>query len=162
VNADRTVHQGIEAGLGIAFLKSMFDREDRFWFNLAYTYSDFFFDGDALYGNNKLPGVPPHYIRAEVLYKHPSGFYAGPNVDWMPQEFFADNANSLSVDPYALFNFKMGYERDKGWAGYLEGRNLLDERYIATTITAGNATASSELFNPGTGRAVYGGVQYKW
>jgi iron complex outermembrane receptor protein len=161
-NADRTVHQGIEAGLGIAFLKSMFDREDRFWFNLAYTYSDFFFDGDARWGNNRLPGVPPHYVRAEVLYKHPNGFYAGPNVDWMPQEFFADNANTLTVDPYALFNFKMGYERDKGWAGYLEGRNLLDERYIATTITAGNATASSELFNPGTGRAVYGGVQYKW
>ena len=36
-------------------------------------------------GNNRLPGVPPHYLRAEVLYKHPNGFYAGPNVEWMPQ-----------------------------------------------------------------------------
>ena len=102
VNADRTVHQGVEAGLGVAFLKSVFDQEDRFWFNLAYTYSDFFFDGDARCGNNRLPGVPPHYLRAEVLYKHPNGFYAGPNVEWMPQSYFADNANSLTVDPYAL------------------------------------------------------------
>jgi iron complex outermembrane recepter protein len=162
VNADRTVHQGVEAGLGVAFLKSIFDREDRFWFNLAYTYSDFFFDGDARYGNNALPGVPPHYLRAEVLYKHPNGFYAGPNVEWMPRAFFADNANSLTVDPYALLNFKIGYERDTGWSGYLEGRNLFDERYISTTITAGAATATSALFNPGVGRAVYSGIRYRW
>jgi iron complex outermembrane receptor protein len=162
VNADRTVHQGIEAGLGVAFLKSTFEREDRFWFNLAYTYNDFFFDGDATWGNNRLPGVPPHYIRAEVLYKHPNGLYAGPNVEWMPQEFFADNANALSVDPYALLNFKLGYGQDNGWSGYIEGRNLLDERYISTTITAGTATSTSELFSPGIGRAIYGGVQFKW
>ena len=61
VNADRTVHQGVEAGLGVAFLKSIFAQEDRFWFNVAYTYNDFFFDGDARWGNNRLPGVPPHY-----------------------------------------------------------------------------------------------------
>ena len=92
VNADRTVHQGVEAGFGVAFLKSTFQQDDRFWFNLAYTYNDFFFDGDARWGNNQLPGVPPHTIRAEVLYKHPSGFYAGPNVEWMPKSYFADNA----------------------------------------------------------------------
>ena len=60
VNADRTVHQGVEAGLGVAFLKSVFTQEDRVWFNLAYTYNDFFFDNDARWGNNRLPGVPPH------------------------------------------------------------------------------------------------------
>ena len=60
INADRTVHQGVEAGLGVAFLKSVFTQEDRFWFNLAYTYSDFRFDDDARWGNNQLPGVPPH------------------------------------------------------------------------------------------------------
>lgn len=120
------------------------------------------FDGDATWGNNRLPGVPTHYLRAEVLYKHPNGLYAGPNVEWMPQEFYADNANSLTVDPYALLNFRVGYDQNKGWSGYVEGRNLTDERYISTTMTAGTANAASELFNPGTGLAVYGGVQYRW
>jgi iron complex outermembrane receptor protein len=113
-------------------------------------------------GDNRLPGVAPHTIRAEVLYKHPNGFYAGPNVEWMPQAFFADNANSLTVDPFALLNFRIGYVRSTGWSGYLEGRNLLDKRYISTTITAEKADATSELFNPGTGLAIYGGLQYKW
>jgi iron complex outermembrane receptor protein len=161
VNADRTRHQGVEAGFGVAFLKSVFALEDRFWFNLAYTYSDFRFDGDAAWGNNRLPGVPPHSVRAEVVYKHPNGFYAGPNVEWMPQAFFADNANTLTVDPYALLNFRIGHDGETGWSGYLEGRNLLDTRYISTTITAGTATADAALFNPGTGRAVYGGVRYR-
>jgi iron complex outermembrane receptor protein len=80
----------------------------------------------------------------------------------MPQAFFADNANSLTVDPFALLNFRIGYVRSTGWSGYLEGRNLLDKRYISTTITAEKADATSELFNPGTGLAIYGGLQYKW
>ncbi|MGE0766646.1 MAG: TonB-dependent receptor family protein [Hyphomicrobiaceae bacterium] len=149
VNADRSIHRGIEAGFGVAVLKTTFAPEDRFWLNVAYTYNDFFFDGDPLFGDNKLPGVAPHIIRAEVLYKHPGGFYAGPNVEWMPEAFFADNANSLTIDPFALYNFRIGYDRGTGWSGYLEGRNLLDTRYISTTITAASADASSALFNPG-------------
>ncbi len=161
VNADRTVHQGVEAGIGLAFLKSVFAHDDRVWFNLAYTYNDFRFDNDATWGNNRLPGVAPHNIRTEVLYKHPGGFYAGPNVEWMPQAFFVDNANTFTVDSYALLNFKIGYDPGKGWSSYLEGRNLFDKRYISTTITAGTADPTAELFNPGMGRSVYGGLRYR-
>jgi len=163
VNADRTVHQGIEAGFGMAVVKGVAALDDRVWFKLAYTYSDFFFDGDLRFGNNRLPGVPPHTIRAELLYKHPSGFYAGPNVEWMPKAFFADNANTLSVDPYALLNFRIGFDKESGgWSGYLEGRNLLDKRYISATMIAGVANVTSALFSPGYGRAVYGGMRYTW
>jgi iron complex outermembrane receptor protein len=161
VNANRTVHQGVEAGLGVAFLKSVFAEEDRFWFNFVYTYSDFRFDNDPMWGNNRLPGAPPQNLRAEVLYRHPNGFYVGPNVEWMPQAFFSDNANTLTVDPYALLNFKIGYDRGVAWSGYLEARNLFDKRYISTTITVGTANPTMELFNPGTGRAIYGGVRYR-
>jgi iron complex outermembrane receptor protein len=162
-NADRTVHQGIEAGFGLAFLKSVLDKGDRFWFNATYTYNDFFFDGDARYGNNRLPGVAPHNIRAEVLYKHPSGFYAGPSIEWMPKAYFADNANQVTIDPYKLLNFRIGYDNPRaGWSGYLEARNLLNKRYISSTIVVETANAASALFNPGAGRTIYGGMRYKW
>lgn len=162
INADRTVHQGVEAGFGVAFLRSIVAAEDRVWFNAAYTYNEFFFDGDALYGNNRLPGVPTHYLRAELLYRHPSGFFAGPNVEWSPQAYFADNANSLTVPSYALLNVRVGFDAGGGWSGYLEGRNLLDKHYISSVAIAGVANASSEIFNPGTGRAIYGGLRYRW
>lgn len=162
VNADRTVHQGIELGFGAAFLKGIATRKDLLWLDVAYTYNDFFFDDDTRYGNNKLPGVPPHYLRAEVLYKYPNGFHAGPNVEWMPRAYYADNANSLTIGSYALLNFRIGYDPGKGWSGYLEGRNLLDTRYISTTITSGSADATSALFNSGYGRAIYGGIRFNW
>ena len=162
VNANRTVHQGVEAGVGVAVLKSVATAEDRIWFNAAYTYNDFFFDRDARWGNNELPGIPPHYVRLELLYKHPIGFFAGPNVEWMPVSFYADNANTLTVDPYALLNFRVGYDAGVGWSGYVEGRNLLDKHYISTAAIAGTATANSQLFNAGMGRAVYAGLRYRW
>lgn len=160
INAGRTVHQGIEAGLNGDIPISA--SGDRLMLTAAYTYSDFNFDGDPNYGNNELPGIPKHYLRAEVLYKHTSGFYAGPNVEWAPGHYFADNANTLSVDPYALLNLKTGFDAGKHWSVYVEGRNLTDKRYIATVAIAGVANANSEIFNPGTGRAVFGGVRFTW
>ena len=162
INAGRTVHQGVEAGLNAAFPVSAFVPDDSLVFTAAYTYSDFNFDGDATYGHNQLPGVPKHYLHAEMLYKHPSGFYAGPNVEWAPGHYYADNANSLSVDPYALLNFRVGYDTGTSWSGYVEGRNLADKTYISTVAIAGVANATSEIFNPGIGRAVYGGLRYNW
>ncbi|MBS0251444.1 MAG: TonB-dependent receptor, partial [Proteobacteria bacterium] len=162
VNADRTVHQGLEAGFSIAFLKSVYAKGDSFWFNVDYTLSDFFFDDDPVHGNNRLPGAPPHYVRAEVLYRQPNGFYIGPNVEWVPRSYYADNANNVTVDPFELSNFRIGIERDRGWSAYLEGRNLFDKHYISAVLTADTATANSEIFSPGDGRAIYGGMQYKW
>lgn len=162
VNAGRTVHQGVEVGLGAALLKGIVSGKDHLWINVAYTLNDFFFDGDAVYGHNRLPGVPRHFIRSELSYRHPGGFQAGPNVEWMPQAYFADNANSLTIDPYTLLNFRVTYDRGRGWSGYVEGRNLLDTRYISTTMTAGVADAASALFNSGYGRAIYGGVRFRW
>lgn len=162
VNVDRTVHQGVELGLSAAVLKSLFQAEDRIWLNAAYTYSDFHFDHDPLYGNNRLPGVPAHYVRAEMLYKHPSGFYGGPNVEWVPHSYYADNANTLTVDPFALLNVRIGFDKGEGFSAYVEGRNLFDKRYISSVAIAGKADASSELFNPGVGRAVYAGIRYSW
>lgn len=163
INADRTVHQGLELGLGLVVLESGLAGGDSLWFNAAYTYSDFFFDGDDRYGDNELPGIPPHYLRTELLYRHPSGFHAGPNTEWVPRGYYVDNANQVKTDRYTLVNFRVGYEHlPSGWSGYIEGRNLADKRYIANVAVAGTADAASELYNPGTGRAVHAGVQFNW
>lgn len=163
-NADRTVHQGIEAGLGVAFLKNIFARggeSDKVWLNLAYTYNDFRFDNDALFGNNQLPGAPRHFLRAEVLYKHANGFYIGPNVEWVPQAYYADSANTLSTQAYAIWGLKAGVDDGK-YSMYLEARNIANTAYIASTSIIDRATAASPLFEPGTGRAVYAGMKVRW
>lgn len=162
VNANKTVHQGMDVGFGTALFKSVFSTGDRFRINTSYTYSDLYFNGDPTYGNNRLPGLPPHAIRAELLYKHPSGFYVGPNTEAIPKSYFVDSANTTTADPYALLNFKCGFDREGRWSGYFEGRNLTNVRWIATVDIAGRANDSSALFFPGDGRAIYGGLRFKW
>jgi len=80
----------------------------------------------------------------------------------MPRAYYADNANNLTIGSYALLNFRISYDPGKRWSGYFEGRNLLDTRYISTTITSGTADATSALFNSGYGRAIYGGIRFNW
>lgn len=160
INADRTAHQGVEAGLGGSI--PLAGSRDAVAFNFAYTFSDFHFDADTLYGDNELPGVPRHLLCGEMLFQHRSGFYAGPNVEWSPGGYFADNANSLTVDAYALLNFKAGFDVGGNWSAYIEGRNLTDEAYISTVAIAGVADENSAIFNPGTGRSIFGGVRFSF
>lgn len=165
VNLDKTIHQGVEIGGGVALLKGILasgPQPDRLWLNAAYTFSDFRFDGDANFGNNQLPGAPRHYVRAELLYKYPSGIYAGPNVEWVPEAYFVDSANTLDTESYALLGAKLGFDDGGPLTAYIEGRNLTDEAYISSASIAARANAASALFEPGTGRAVFAGMAYKW
>jgi len=162
-NADHTVHQGLELGFGVSLLKSLWSHgpnPDRIWLNVAYTLNDFRYDGDATFGNNKLPGAPPQYVRAEVLYKHPAGFSVGPNVEWAPNEYYVDSANTTTTASYLLWGLRAAYDT-KTFSAYIEGRNLTDENYIAAVSIIDRATASSRLYSPGNGRAVYAGVRLK-
>lgn len=164
-NADRTIHQGIEAGAGAAILRDIFvsgAAPDKIWLNVAYTFNDFRFDHDPVFGNNQLPGAPRHYLRAELLYKHPTGLYVGPNVEWVPQAYFVDSMNTLTTEPYALLGLKAGFDNGGPMSAYIEGRNLTNKTYIASAGIIDRATATSPLFEPGTGRAVYAGMRYRW
>jgi iron complex outermembrane receptor protein len=165
INLDRTIHQGVEFGLAARLFAGIFEpsnRPDEVWLQGAYTYNDFRFDNDPRWGNNELPGAPPHVLNAELIYKHPSGVYAGPTVEWSPEAFFVDSANTLETTPYALLGAKLGFDDGGKWSAYVEGRNLTDETYIASASVAAQAGPNSALFEPGTGRAVYGGVQFRW
>lgn len=166
-NADKTIHQGVEAGLTWDFIKGLRVTgadPDKLTLNAAYTYSDFRFDGDPTWGNNDLPGAPRHYLRAEVLYKNPAGYYFGPNVEWVPQGYYVDNKNteSAKTEAYALLGARAGYDLTEKVGLYVDARNLLDRKYIASASTAATASAASALYEPGTGRTIYFGLRAKW
>ena len=164
-NLDKTIHQGVELGFAARLWSGLLEtmgRRDEVWLNTAYTFNDFRFDNDVNYGNNQLPGAPRHFIRSELLYKHPSGVYFGPNVEWVPEAFYVDSKNTLDTDAYALLGAKLGFDNGGKVTAYIEGRNLTDEAYISSASIATVANQDSALFEPGTGRAVYGGVQFRW
>ena len=165
-NANETIHQGVEAGGSARLLQGVFKNEgrpDELWINAAYTFSDFRFDNDPLFGNNEIPGAPRHYLRAELLYKHPTGVYFGPNVEWVPEAYYVDSANTLDTAAYAIWGLKLGFDDGGPVSAYIEGRNLADKAYIASTgITNVADPLATNFFEPGNGRAVYGGVKFRW
>lgn len=155
INAPKTLHQGIESGMDWKLLRS-------FALRAAYFWNDFRFDGHPVYGGNDLPGLPKHHLRTEVLYVNPGGFYAGPNLEWSPRNYAVDMANSWFADAYAVAGFRVGQRVRAGISWFVEGRNLVDRKYAATTGVIANAGGvDSRQFNPGLGRSVFAGLEWK-
>lgn len=158
-NADRTIHQGVEAGLHGAV--------GPWQARAALLVNRFRFDSNRLYGNNTLPGVPRALLRSELTYRFSEGalqgMYAGVNVEWQPGSYAVDMANTFSAPSYAIWGVKIGQQVNRQWSWFVEGRNLSDRRYVATTGVVPNlAGRDSAQFLPGDGRSLYAGIQYRY
>ena len=174
-NAGKTFHEGVELGFGFDFLHSGNEDpapkksgRDKLVIQTHYLWNNFRYNGDATYGNGLLAGIPQHYVRTDLTYSTPSGFYFGPNIEWVPQGYRVDAAGTLFTDPYFLIGARAGVRRPSGWSFYVEGRNLADKRYAATTGVVSDATepkaqgGSPAQFLPGDGRAFFIGIEFRW
>lgn len=162
-NADDTIHQGIELGLNGNWGKNRLPADTRLDWRAAYTLNDFHFDGDDIWGDNDIPGAPRHLLFAELVLRAPAGFYAGPNLEWVPQSYFADNANTLETSDYALLGLRAGYDHPGDqWSLYVNVRNLADKQYIASSNVVALGNPASALFEPGSGRALHAGINLHW
>jgi len=162
-NADKTRHQGIEAGLDLAFTP---------WASLrqVYQYSDFRFRNDAIYGDNRLPVVPRHFYRAE-LKLGTDRLSISPSVEWLPQGAWVDYVNSKRVGNYALLNLGAQAQLRDGVTLFLDARNLTQKRAVGdisalVRYTPDNAATAvdegSVAFYPLERRAIYGGVRARF
>jgi len=154
LNADDTVHQGIEIGLAGG---------DTLNWQLAYTFGRFRFEQDPVYGNAAIPGIPEQYVRAKLDYSNTLGWTISPNIEYVPQGYFVDLANTLSTDPYLLLGLNASYKFSEQLRVFVDARNLTNTAYAATTGVIVNANgADSAQFAPGEGRSVYAGLEVKW
>ncbi len=111
-NADRTLHQGVEAAIEIAPTR---------WLRLrqVYTYSDFRFRGDSQFADNRLPVVPRHVYRAEARIGT-DALHIAPNVEWVPQGSFADYRNQVRTPGYALLGVTGGARIAEGVDAFVD------------------------------------------
>jgi len=157
-NADETVHQGAEVGVGIQLGKSLLTNGDNLkWWN-AYTFSDFSFQGDAQFGDNSIPGQPAHFYNTELRYDHPDKWFVSANM-LAASEADVDFNNTFVAPGYVIVGMGAGYEVNKTTSLFFEGRNLFDKKYISNFSTAVTATSTSNLFYAGDLRRFFGGVR---
>jgi iron complex outermembrane receptor protein len=167
-NAGETIHQGIEASLtldiGAYGLGGVLPEGSRLLLEQAYMYSDFAFDGDPVYGDNKLAGMPPHVYAAALRYKSPApnglGWDIAPKIEWVPDGGYVDYANNLEAPGYATLGLEGGVDLVEGVRLFVDARNLTDEHYISTYSNITDATvAATNVFYPGEGRSVFAGLK---
>jgi iron complex outermembrane receptor protein len=157
-NANDTVHQGVELAFDWSFAEGWLLRQ-------SYTYSDLFFDGDPVYGDNQLPVAPEHQFSMMVRYAHPSGWFVAPRVEWRPSDTWVDYANTLEAPGYTIWSLNTGWDFDNGVSLFIDARNMTDKAYapeFGAVVDASAPGANTAVFYPGEGRAVYGGLSYRF
>lgn len=149
-NADRTRHQGIEAGLDLALLP---------WAKLrqVYQYNDFRFRDDAQFGDNRLPVIPRHLYRAELTLGG-ERLSVSPAIEWLPQGAWVDYANTKRTGGYALMGLTAQADVREGVTLFLDARNLTQRRAIGD-ISAVVRYSGQASFYPVERRAVYAGLR---
>ena len=181
VNADSTSHQGIEFATNWDVFYNIFTREtdaqknldsdissekpnfDRLLLRVNYLWNNFRYTNDPIYGNGMLAGIPEHYLRAELVYEHPCGFYIGPNLEYVPVGYSIDAQGTVFTDSYALVGAKIGWRTRHGINAYFEVKNIIDTTYTATSGVIANAGGLDVAqFSPGEGRGFYAGIEYLW
>ncbi len=159
-NADRTLHQGVEAALEIG---RRLARP-----RACYSYSDFRFRGDSQFGNNRLPVVPKHVYRAEARIGT-DVLHIAPNVEWAPQGPFADYRNLVRTPGYALLGVTGGARIAEGIDAFVDVRNITGKKAIGDMSAAIGVTApsvvtagASAIYYPVESRAVSAGLRARF
>jgi iron complex outermembrane receptor protein len=162
-NAEHTVHQGLEAALDWRIPIEVPGGKLRL--RQTYTFSDFRFDGDVQWGDNRMPVAPRHDYRATLRYSSRTGWFVAPSVEWRPEDVFVDYANTLKAPGFAVWSLNAGYDFEGGVSAFLDVRNLADERYVADFSAITDArlpSVSKAVFYPGEGRALFVGLRRRF
>lgn len=159
VNADRTVRQGLETGVDLFVLQGAGDGGVDLVWRGVWTFNDFRFDGDALWGDNRLAGIPRHVLASELRIDGAAGWYLGGNVRWVPDGPFVDYANTTQAPGYDLWGLTAGWTFSERLRLFGSIENLFDTRYISNVSTvADQSRERAAAYTPGQGRAVFVGL----
>lgn len=157
-NGDVTIHQGLEAGLEWRLPASPFGGATTL--RQTWNYNDFYFQRDSLWRGNRLPVIPEHQYRAELAWRHPSGLFLTPTVEWRVTDAWVDYANTLKAPGYAVLGLGGGWDFGRGVTVFFDARNLTDERHVSEISAVTDArTVSTAVFMPGEGRSAFIGLR---
>ncbi|MGV8093677.1 MAG: TonB-dependent receptor domain-containing protein [Mangrovibacterium sp.] len=173
-NYPHTIHQGIELGFKVIPLQGIFSAagKDRLILHGMYTYSDFYFSSGE-YRNNKLAGVPPHYLTGFLEYKYPGKLFVSLNVESEPIKSPIDHTNTVYQPAYTIYGFRAGVDGWKNFSFYAEGKNIFNRHYASSYIISDQillppipfpqfTVDNVAFFMPGQTRAFYVGLSYRF
>jgi iron complex outermembrane recepter protein len=161
-NADKTIHQGLEAALD---WKMATQGDWTATLRHAYTWSDFRFVDDKTYGNARLPIIPEHTYRLELALSSESGWRLAPSLEWTASDIWVDYKNTTKAPSFSVWSLTLSKRFNKTVEAFVEARNLNDEPYVSSVNAVTNfqtlAPSARSVFWPGEARALYFGLKIK-
>jgi iron complex outermembrane recepter protein len=164
-NLRRTRHYGLELGIDLLLARDLLaglglPAGDTLRLETAYTLSRNVFVDHPRFGSRDLPGAPRHVVHGGLRWQHARGFWIAPRMDVAAGDWFADSANAVGVPGAVLFHVRLGYDHEpSGLSAFFEVRNLADRRHVSALVVD---NAVGRYFQPGDGRAFYGGLAWRW
>jgi iron complex outermembrane receptor protein len=160
-NAGKTQREGVEISAESS-LPSNFD------IYASYTYLDAQFKTpfttvynsttSYIWNGNKISGTYKEQLYGELSWKYPEFGFSTSFETRSNSKVFANDANTVSVAGYTIFNLRAGFEQKmQGWrlAEYLRVENLTDKDYIGSIKNNEN---TGRYFEPSAGRNYLVGV----
>jgi iron complex outermembrane receptor protein len=159
VNAAKTLHRGVELGLSGTGPATPGGRAE--W-RLNALFNDFRFRDDPTYGNARLPGLPRRFARSELGWRLSGGTLLALNAE-AASSYAVDFADTLRADGYVIWGLRASGDITPAMSWFIEGRNLSDKAYAATTgVTRVATQATAAQFFPGDGRSFYAGLDWRF
>lgn len=158
LNAGKTVHKGVEVGLGVEPVKDVS-------FDVSYSYSKHEYDDWVVSLTKDLSGkeisaAPRQILSARLGYK-PAVLNGGNlELEWFHLgSYWLDDENTEKYDGHELLNLRGSYNVTKSLEVYAKVLNLLDRKYAEKVSKSSNGAVT---YGPGQPIALYAGLVYTW
>ncbi len=126
INAGKAVVQGIELQAGWQIRPGL--KLDANYTTVSSKIVENQFDPLSI--GKQQSGIPTQQAAATLSYDDPRGWRAAARFRWIGQSW-GDNANTLPLDSFTVFDLSAGYRFAKGVESFVEIQNLFNKYYIA-------------------------------
>ncbi|TVR66261.1 MAG: TonB-dependent receptor [Gemmatimonadales bacterium] len=158
LNAGRTRHRGVEAGISAAFPGGI--RADATLTRASHRYLEWRPRPDQDFGGNLMEQAPRDLASARFRTPLPGLPRGHLELEWVRMgEFWMDPANENRYEGHTLWNLRAEAPLAAGMSLQARVLNLMDEAYAER---AGFNPFRGEELSPGKPRAVFVGLRYRW
>lgn len=158
INAGRTRRTGLEAAATLDLASMLGATPGTLALAAKWDWLDARFDDDPVFGSNRIAGIPSHSAHVELAAEPLPGLVIRPNVTLRsPTEVDMANTPGTQAGGFALLGLSARWERGR-IALWADARNLADRRHVSAVNVGNRADASSAMYFPGDGRALYAGI----
>ncbi|MDZ7657470.1 MAG: TonB-dependent receptor [Sulfurimicrobium sp.] len=157
LNAGKTLHRGIELGLGADLTKEI--RLDVAYSYAKHTYEKWAVNPTTDYSGNEMSTAPRSIANTRLSYA-PAALNGGKvALEWVSLgSYWMDDANSAKYEGHDIYNLRINYRAGKDVELFGSVTNLTDKRYAeSASLSSGNP-----VYAPALPRTFYAGLRFNW